>query len=169
MAEVIATIKLAPGVVGIFDPLTRIHLMISNPTATVYAGMNTENLVYWVKSKKATLVSGSLTGPVVKSEKPKEDEAAVLAAKKAAEEEAAKKAEAEAAAKAEEEAAKKAEEEAAAKAEADKVAAEKAAAEKAEADKAEVEAAAKAEAAKKAEEEAAAKDKAATASRKGKK
>lgn len=62
MAEAIATIKLAPGVVGIFDPLTRIHLMISKPTAIVYSGMNTKNIAYWVKTKKVSLISGTLTG-----------------------------------------------------------------------------------------------------------
>ncbi len=71
MAEVIATIKLAPGVVGIYDPLTRIHLMISNPTANILAGMNTSKIAYWVKMKKVILVSGSLAA--VKKEVPAEE------------------------------------------------------------------------------------------------
>lgn len=69
MQEVIATIKLAPGVVGLFDPITRVHLMISSPIASVYAGQNTQNLIRWVKQKKVFLVSGSLT-PEAKPEQP---------------------------------------------------------------------------------------------------
>jgi uncharacterized protein YgbK (DUF1537 family) len=53
-------VKLAPGQVGFYDELTRIHLVISKPEAAVYEHMNRTNLKRSVKSGRLLLVSGSL-------------------------------------------------------------------------------------------------------------
>lgn len=63
--KVIAEIKLAPGQVGFYDPLTNIHLTITHPFGTVYSGMNTTNLIRSVKSKRLILLSGSLASSII--------------------------------------------------------------------------------------------------------
>lgn len=63
--KVIAEIKLAPGQVGFYDPLTNIHLTITHPFGKVYSGMNTTNLARSVKSKRLILLSGSLTPTII--------------------------------------------------------------------------------------------------------
>ena len=66
--KVIAEIKLAPGQVGFYDPLTNIHLTITYPFGTVYSGMNTTNLLRSVKSKRLVLLSGSLSPTIIKKD-----------------------------------------------------------------------------------------------------
>lgn len=58
--EVIATIKLAAGRVGFYDPLSRIHLTLGRPTAHVYAGTNCASLRRNVKAGVIRLVNGTL-------------------------------------------------------------------------------------------------------------
>lgn len=60
MKNIIAYVRLAPGQVGFYDELTRIHLTISNPQAAILAGMNTTNIKRSVRSGRLILVSGSL-------------------------------------------------------------------------------------------------------------
>lgn len=76
MSEVIAIIKLAPGEVGYYDELSKIHLTISRPKANVYDYMNTSRLLRSVKSKTLILVAGSLV-PVNKEKKEVEEVIAV--------------------------------------------------------------------------------------------
>jgi len=64
MASVIAVVRLAPGRVGYFDELTRIHLTLQTPQKPVIEGMNTTNLKKAVKSGSLQVVSGSLE-PVI--------------------------------------------------------------------------------------------------------
>lgn len=56
----IARIKLNPGQGGYFDPITRIHLTHGDPIKAVYAGMNTTGLRAAVRSKRISIISGSL-------------------------------------------------------------------------------------------------------------
>lgn len=58
--EQIAVIKLAPGQVGYYDELSRIHLTIGNPERVIYAGTNCSQLRKSVKSGRLRLISGSL-------------------------------------------------------------------------------------------------------------
>ena len=58
--EPIAIVRLAPGEVGFYDELTRIHLTIADPQKPVTKGMNVAGLRRSVKSKRLLLVSGSL-------------------------------------------------------------------------------------------------------------
>lgn len=58
--HVIATVRLAPGQVGFYDDLTRIHLTIQNPEKHVLSGHNTTNLKTAVRSKRLLLLNGSL-------------------------------------------------------------------------------------------------------------
>jgi predicted ribosome quality control (RQC) complex YloA/Tae2 family protein len=118
--KVLGLIRLAPGEVGFYDDLTRIHLTIANPERHVLAGMNTTNIKRAVRSGRLLLVSGSLDleteagkvkASVDASKKAEEAKAAAEALAKA-EAEAKAKAEADAKAKEEAEAAAKAEEEA---------------------------------------------------------
>lgn len=67
MASIIATVKLSPGEVGYFDDLTRIHLTLGQPRASVYDYMNTTKLLKSVRSKTLILESGTLN-PVQKIE-----------------------------------------------------------------------------------------------------
>ena len=62
--NVMGIIRLAPGRVGFYDDLTRIHLTLSNPQKPIYEGMNTANIKKAVRSRGVQLVSGSLD-PVV--------------------------------------------------------------------------------------------------------
>lgn len=58
--EVIAVVRLMPGQGGFFDELSRIHLTVGNPQASVFAGMNCAQLRRSVKSGRLSLLSGSL-------------------------------------------------------------------------------------------------------------
>ena len=58
--EQIAVIRLAPGQVGYYDELSRIHLTIGNPERAIYAGTNCSQLRKSVKSGRLRLISGSL-------------------------------------------------------------------------------------------------------------
>lgn len=60
MPNLIAIIKLAPGEVGYYDELTRIHLTLSRPTANVLDYMNTSRLRRSIMTKTLVLVAGSL-------------------------------------------------------------------------------------------------------------
>lgn len=60
MSQVIGRVRLSKGRVGYFDELTRIHLTISKPEASVIAGMNTANLKRAVRGGVLRLVAGSL-------------------------------------------------------------------------------------------------------------
>ncbi|MGG2085382.1 hypothetical protein [Lysinibacillus pakistanensis] len=60
MSQVIGKVGLSKGRVGYFDELTRIHLTISKPEASVLAGMNTANLKRAIRTGILRLVSGSL-------------------------------------------------------------------------------------------------------------
>ncbi|MFA1740416.1 hypothetical protein [Lysinibacillus fusiformis] len=60
MTQVIGKVGLSKGRVGYFDELTRIHLTISKPEASVLAGMNTANLKRAIRSGILRLVTGSL-------------------------------------------------------------------------------------------------------------
>ena len=63
MNDIIATIKLALGEVGFYDPLSGIHLSIGNPIAYIRAGVNTSQLQASVRSGRLILVEGSLGNP----------------------------------------------------------------------------------------------------------
>lgn len=63
MNDIIATIKLALGEVGFYDPLSGIHLSIGNPVAYIRAGVNTSQLQASVRSGRLILVEGSLGNP----------------------------------------------------------------------------------------------------------
>lgn len=63
-AKVIATIKLAPGQVGFYDPLSRIHLTLGNPVATVYSGTNCAALRRNVKAGIIRILEGTLGNDV---------------------------------------------------------------------------------------------------------
>ena len=56
----IGLVRLAPGEVGFYDELTRIHLTISKPQREILSGMNTTNIKRSVQSGRLLLVSGSL-------------------------------------------------------------------------------------------------------------
>ena len=60
----IAVIQLAPGEVGYYDELSRIHLTIGHPTEAVEAGTNCTQLRHSVRSGRLRLVSGSLGAEV---------------------------------------------------------------------------------------------------------
>lgn len=60
MSHVIAKVRLAPGQVGFYDELTRIHLTISNPEKFILSGMNVTNIKRGVHSGRLRLMSGSL-------------------------------------------------------------------------------------------------------------
>ena len=60
----IATIKLAEGQVGFYDPLSRIHLTIGNPIAYVHSGTNCAQLRRSVKSGRIRLLDGTLGAEV---------------------------------------------------------------------------------------------------------
>lgn len=58
--EPIAVIRLRPGQGGFYDELSRIHLTVGSPEATVYAGTNCSQLRRSVRSGRLALISGSL-------------------------------------------------------------------------------------------------------------
>ena len=69
MANVIATVKLAPGNVAFYDEYSKIHLTLSNPIAKVYEGMDLRRIRASVKSGTLRVLSGSLPSPVIKETK----------------------------------------------------------------------------------------------------
>lgn len=64
MKKTIAEIRLCRNKIAHFDPLTRIHLTISNPVAFVTAGMNVSNLKEALKYNVIQVVKGSLDGDI---------------------------------------------------------------------------------------------------------
>lgn len=58
--KIIAVVKLAPGNIGWYDSLTGIHLTLARPSANVYSGSNTTNLVKALRERIIDLVNGSL-------------------------------------------------------------------------------------------------------------
>ena len=60
--KIIAEIRLAPGQVGYYDELSRIHLTLAEPQRPVYAGTNCTRLRRSVKNGCLQLVSGTF-GP----------------------------------------------------------------------------------------------------------
>lgn len=71
----IAVVRLAPGKVAYYDDYTKIHLTLSNPTATIYDNMNLKRIKNSVKFNVLQVVVGSLNTDVtevpVEVEKPK--------------------------------------------------------------------------------------------------
>ena len=64
MNNVIATIKLAPGRVGFYDELSRVHLTLGAPTAVIYSGTNCARLRRAVRDGVIKLVDGTLGGDI---------------------------------------------------------------------------------------------------------
>lgn len=62
--KIIAEIRLAPGEVGYYDDYSRIYLSTTKPTAKIYAGTNTSQILKSIRSGRLRLVSGSLFKPV---------------------------------------------------------------------------------------------------------
>ena len=58
--KIIAEIRLAPGEVGYYDDYSRIYLSTTKPTAKIYAGTNTTQILRSIRSGRLRLVSGSL-------------------------------------------------------------------------------------------------------------
>lgn len=56
----VATIKLAPGEVAFYDPITKIYLTMDHPTEKIYNYMETAQLKKSIKSKKIILIDGFL-------------------------------------------------------------------------------------------------------------
>ena len=56
----IAVVKLAPGKVAFYDDYTKIHLTLSNPTASIYEGMNLKRIKNSVKFGVLQVLVGSL-------------------------------------------------------------------------------------------------------------
>lgn len=61
MKKVIASIKLAPGNRGYFDPLTGINLSISNNIGYIREGDNVDNIRRDIKNGKIKIVGGKLS------------------------------------------------------------------------------------------------------------
>ena len=60
MASVIAVVKLAPGVIGYYDELSRIYLNMQCKKANVYSNMNTSRIRRAIAERTLELVSGTL-------------------------------------------------------------------------------------------------------------
>lgn len=58
--EVMAVIQLMPGQVGYYDDLSRIHLTMGSPRATIYKGTNVSQIRRSVQSGRLRIISGSL-------------------------------------------------------------------------------------------------------------
>lgn len=65
MSKLIATVKLAPGKVALYDEYSKIHLTLSNPVGYIYEGMDLRRIRACVKSGSLKVLSGSLTMPSV--------------------------------------------------------------------------------------------------------
>lgn len=62
--KAIATVRLAPGRAGFYDPLSRVHLTVGRPKATIYAGTNCASLRRNVKAGVIRLEEGTLGADV---------------------------------------------------------------------------------------------------------
>lgn len=60
MASIIAVVKLAPGVIGYYDELSRIYLNMQCKKANVYSNMNTSRIRRAIAERTLELVSGTL-------------------------------------------------------------------------------------------------------------
>ena len=58
--EVIAIVRLAPGMIGFYDPLTGIRLTLSEPEAEVYEGGNYTRIRKAIANGELELVEGSI-------------------------------------------------------------------------------------------------------------
>lgn len=58
----LATVKLNAYNGGYYDPITRIHLTIGNPTANLYAGMNLTGIRKAIRSGTLSVVAGHIDG-----------------------------------------------------------------------------------------------------------
>lgn len=58
----LATIKLNSYTGGYYDPITRIHLTIGNPTANLYAGMNLTGIRKAIRLGTLSVISGHIDG-----------------------------------------------------------------------------------------------------------
>ena len=58
--KAIATVRLAPGRAGFYDPLSRVHLTVGRPKATIYSGTNCASLRRNVKAGVIRLEEGTL-------------------------------------------------------------------------------------------------------------
>lgn len=64
----IAQIKMKPGNVGWYDPLSKISLSIGSPVGTVYSDMNLQTIKRGIKFGTIELLSGSLEEELVTQE-----------------------------------------------------------------------------------------------------
>lgn len=64
MKKIIAVVRLSRNKIGYFDPLTRIHLTIANPTAEVTSDFNVSNLKDALKYGVIQVTKGDLDGEV---------------------------------------------------------------------------------------------------------
>ena len=58
----LATVKLNAYTGGYYDPITRIHLTIGNPTANLYAGMNLTGIRKAIRLGTLSVISGHIDG-----------------------------------------------------------------------------------------------------------
>lgn len=58
--KAIATVRLAPGRAGFYDPLSHVHLTVGRPRATIYSGTNCASLRRNVKAGVIRLEEGTL-------------------------------------------------------------------------------------------------------------
>lgn len=83
---IIATIKLGRGQVGFYDPISRIHLTLAKPDATVYSGTNCAALRRAVKNGTLIVTSGTLGKEIPQFKLVKNDSGRVVLVSNAAEE-----------------------------------------------------------------------------------
>lgn len=62
--KAIATVRLAPGRAGFYDPLSHVHLTVGRPRATIYSGTNCASLRRNVKAGVIRLEEGTLGADV---------------------------------------------------------------------------------------------------------
>lgn len=62
MKKIIAVVKLSRNKIGYYDPLTRIHLTIADPTAEVASDLNVSNLKEALKYGVIQVIKGDLDG-----------------------------------------------------------------------------------------------------------
>lgn len=62
MKKIIAVVKLSRNKIGYYDPLTRIHLTIADPTAEVTSDLNVSNLKEALKYGVIQVTKGDLDG-----------------------------------------------------------------------------------------------------------
>lgn len=71
MGTIIAVVELAAGRVAFFDPISRVHLTLSNKQSVIYSHINTTAIKRAVKNGTLKLVQGSLEVEAPVQEKPK--------------------------------------------------------------------------------------------------